>query len=129
MTLKELNALRKESLILKNLEEEINIKADSVPGGNTNGMPSDKGVTNSKEKKYVSYLSDKEELKKRYVKMVKEHSDTLKYIKSIEDHTTYLVFHYRFISGYSWNKVATLIGGGNTADSVYKQVKRYLAKN
>ena len=66
MTLKQLNDFRKEIISLKNLEEEANIKADSLPGGNSNGMPSAKGSGNSKEMKYMSYLSDKDELKKRY---------------------------------------------------------------
>lgn len=128
MTLKQLNDFRKEIISLKNLEEEANIKADSLPGGNSNGMPSAKGSSNSKEMKYMSYLSDKDELKKRYDQMLKKHSETLKYIKSIEDHTIYLVFHYRFISGYSWNKTAMKIGG-NTADNVRMMVNNYLKKH
>lgn len=126
MTLKKLNELRRESLILKNLEEEININADSISGGNTNGMPSAKGGSNNKEKKYISYLSDKEELKKRYEKMIYKHSEALKYIKSIKDETMYNIFRYRFIKNYRWNKVAMLIGGGNTGDTVRMQVNYYL---
>ncbi len=129
MTLKRLNEFRKEVLILKISEKEINVKADSIPGGRISGMPSAKGSGNSKEQKYMTCLSEKDFLKKGYAKLLKKHSDTLKYIESIEDYTTRLIFQYRFISGYSWNKVAMKIGGGNTADSVRMQVNRYLQKN
>lgn len=128
MTLKQLNDFRKEIIILKNLEEEANIKADSVPGGNSNGMPSAKGNGNSKETRYMTYFSDKDGIKKRYEQMLRKHSETLKYIKGIEDHTTYLVFKYRFISGYSWNQTAMKVGG-NTADSVRMMVNNYLKKH
>lgn len=129
MTLKRLNELRRGLIALRNLKEEIEIRADSIPSGNSNGMPSAKGASNVKEKKLNAYLTDKEKLEKRYAKMLKEYSDTMKYIKSIEDHTTYLIFHYRFISGYSWVKVAMTIGGNNTADCVRMRVNDYLKKH
>ena len=50
MTLQQLNELRKESGIIKNIKEEIETFADSIPGGNISGMPSAKSVGNSKEK-------------------------------------------------------------------------------
>ena len=129
MTLKQLNALRKGLVALRRQNEEITIKADSIPGGNSNGMPSAKSIANSKENKYQVYLDNKAKLDKRFEKMLKEYSETLNYINGIKDHTTYLIFYYRFVSGYSWNKVAMKIGGDNTGDTVRMQVNRYLQKN
>lgn len=128
MTLKQLNALRKGLSALRNELKEITINADSVPGGNVSGMPSAKGRSNSKENQYQIYLNEKAKLDKRYAKMLKEYSETFKYIDGIKDHTTYLIFYYRFISGYSWHKVAMKIGG-NTGDAVRMQVNRYLQEN
>ena len=129
MTLKQLNALRKGLRALRRRKEEITIKADSIPGGNSNGMPSAKGASNSKENRLHVYLNDTEKLNLRLEKMLKEYSEMLNYIENIKDHTTYLIFYYRFINDYSWNKVAMEIGGDNTADTVRMQVNRYLQKN
>lgn len=126
MTLQQLNELRKESGIIKNIKEEIETFADSIPGGNISGMPSAKSVGNSKEKRYISYLADKEKLQKRYEKMLYKHSETIEYINQIQDETLYNIFRYRFIKNYHWNKVAMLIGGGNTEDTVRMQVNYYL---
>lgn len=35
---------------------------------------------------------------------------------------------YRFVRGYRWAKVAIMVGGGNTEDSVRKMVERYLKR-
>lgn len=129
MTLKQLNALRKGLRALRLKKEEITIKADSLPGGNTSGMPSAKSASNSTEIRYQVYLKADEKLDVRFAKMLKEYSETMRYIENITDHTTYLIFRYRFIFDYSWTKVAMEIGGGNTADSVRMQVNRYLKKN
>lgn len=43
------------------------------------------------------------------------------YIDSIEDSLTRRIFEYRYIYGAykpSWQRVAVLVGGGNTADSI-----------
>ena len=96
MTLMQLNALRKGLRALRQQNEEITIKADSIPGGNNNGMPSAKGVSNSKENQYQIYFKDKAKLDARFAKMLREYSETLKYIESIKDHTTYLIFYYQF---------------------------------
>lgn len=128
MTLQQLNELRKESGIIKNLKEEIETFADSIPGGEITGMPSAKSVCNSKEKRYISCLADKEKLQKRYEKMLYKHSESIKYIDDIEDARTYYIFKYRFIDNYSWNKVAMKIGN-DTADNVRMTVNNYLKKH
>lgn len=129
MNLKQLNALRKGLRALRLKKEEITIKADSIPGGNNNGMPSAKGVSNSTEIRYQVYLNADEKLDIRFAKMLKEYSETMRYIENITDHTTYLIFRYRFVFDYSWTKVAMKIGGNNTADTVRMRVNRYLQKN
>ncbi len=128
MTLQQLNELRKESGIIKNIKEEIETFADSIPGGNISGMPSAKSVCNSKEKRYISCLADKEKLQKRYEKMLYKHSEAIKYIDDIEDTRTYYIFKYRFIDNYSWNKVAMKIGN-DTADNVRMTVNNYLKRH
>ncbi len=131
MTLEKLNELRRGIVTLKKLQSRIEEKKRTAESASQNlsGMPSAKGGCNGKENIILSYIDDEKELERLCEEMSAAYSEPLAYIMSIEDPAIRLIFHYRFISGYSWNKVAVLLGGGNNKDSVYKQVKRYLAKN
>jgi len=51
------------------------------------------------------------------------------YIASVGDSQVRQIMTYRFVDGYTWGKVAFLLGGGNTADGVRKICKRYLQRN
>jgi hypothetical protein len=50
-----------------------------------------------------------------------------KYIQNIDDSYVRLIIKYKYIDCHSWARVAVLIGGGNTKDSVRMAVKRYLS--
>lgn len=52
-----------------------------------------------------------------------------KYIQSIDDSYVRLIIKYKYIDCHSWARVAVLIGGGNTKDSVRMAVKRYLSSD
>lgn len=51
------------------------------------------------------------------------------YISNIPDSFTRRIFRMRFIDLYTWNKIAILLGGNQTGDSVRKIVTRYLDNN
>ena len=51
------------------------------------------------------------------------------FINNISDNTIRNILKYRYIKGYSWMRVAKIIGGNNTYDSVRKKAKRFLEKN
>lgn len=48
------------------------------------------------------------------------------YISNIPDSFTRRIFRLRFIDGYTWNKIAILVGGNQTGDSIRKICKRFL---
>ncbi len=52
-----------------------------------------------------------------------------RYIAGIKDSFLRQIFTYRFVHGMSWRQVADHVGGRNTADSVRKAVRRFLAEN
>lgn len=130
MTLEKLNKLRKSIDTLKTLQEKIEKKKRLAESATQNysGTPSAKGGCNSKENLILSYIDDEKELEKICEEMTVAHTEALTYIMSIEEPTTRLIFHYRFISNYSWIKVAKSIGN-NTEDSVKKIVYRYIKQN
>lgn len=48
-----------------------------------------------------------------------------KFIDDIEDPVIRLILYERIIRGRSWQSVANILGGGNTADGVRMKQKRY----
>lgn len=58
-----------------------------------------------------------------------EKNKILKYINGINDPLVRLIIHYRYIDLFSWSKVAFLVGGNNTPDSVRMLSERYIRKN
>ena len=48
------------------------------------------------------------------------------FIGSIDDAQTRLIFHLRFMRGYTWKRIAQTIGGGNTISGVKMRYARYI---
>ena len=48
------------------------------------------------------------------------------YISNIPDSFTRRIFRLRFIDGHTWDRIAILVGGNQTGDSIRKIVKRFL---
>lgn len=48
------------------------------------------------------------------------------FINTIEDDLTRLIFRLRYIHGYSWKEISSLIGGKNTEEAVKMICYRYL---
>lgn len=131
MTLEKLNQMRRNIITLKKLQARIEEKKRTAQAvsQNISGMPSAKGGSGGKENVILSYIDDEKTLEKMCEEMTQAYSEALSYIMNIEDPAMRLIFHYRFICGYSWVKTAMELGGGNTDDSVRKRVKKYLQKN
>ena len=130
MTLARLNKLRDELIALRNEKEEFEIKADSIPGGQFNGMPSAKSYGNSKEQRYISLIYDKETILEVKCKRIElKYAEEIKYIANINDETLHRIFMYRFLYGWEYKRVAEKISAKMSADSVIKRVTRYLEKN
>ena len=49
-----------------------------------------------------------------------------RFVESIEDNRTKLIFNLRFLCGLKWEAVAVYIGGGNTEKAVKSTCYRYL---
>ena len=48
------------------------------------------------------------------------------YSATIDDFEVRMIFRLRFLHGFEWKRVAALIGGKNTGDSVRTRYHRYL---
>lgn len=55
--------------------------------------------------------------------------EIIRYINALDDPVISLILYERFIRGRSWQSVANILGGGNTADGVRMKVNRHFRQN
>lgn len=68
-------------------------------------------------------------LEDRYDKLLDIQIKTEEFINTLPTSRLRRIFTYRYIEQYSWIKIAQLIGGKSTADSVRMEHDRFLEKN
>ena len=90
-----------------------------------------KGQADSEKKERI--LDELDRRRIAYLDVLKsaeiEKNNILRYISGINDPLVRLIIHYRYIDLFSWSKVASLVGGNNTPDSVRMLSERYIKKN
>lgn len=71
----------------------------------------------------------KVQLKTYKLKLEREREKLIRYIRTIPDSQTRLVFIMRFERCLSWRQIANYIGGNNTEESVKKICYRYIKES
>ena len=128
MTLRELSIyyklherLERNRQMLSSLYATAGLGAQEITG-----MPHTPGVSDQ----VSSLLIEIEDLKERISHLESECAQEKKilerYIATIEDDQTRMVFRLRFVHCMTWPQVAKAIGGRNTANSVKLICHRYL---
>jgi hypothetical protein len=132
MTLKELSQLyylNREIEQDKKRLEELKARSCSLPGLSFSGMPGGGSVSGSSIDRYVAEIVDLEAIiSAKITQCLHERNRLERYIESIPDSLTRMVFTLRIINGLRWMQVAENIGGWNTEDSVKKICYRYIDK-
>lgn len=129
MTLKELSQLYwliKEIKMDEERLRELESSAMSVSAQVITGMP--RGSRNNRspiEAVTAEIIDLKTIIAAKQIQCVHERARLERYIASIDDSLTRMVFTARFVEGKTWADVADAIGG-NTEDSVKKVCYRYL---
>lgn len=108
--------------------DELMSKATSTVSTNSGDAGRPSGHSD-KVGRYASAIADLQStIGRRLDECVEERRRLEAYIASIDDSLLRQIFTLRFVDGLTWGKVARRIGGGNTSDSVRKQVYRYISK-
>jgi hypothetical protein len=108
--------------------EELESLAESCSQKLTN-MPRAPGISD-KVSKYATEIADLKNLIDINIKKCFfEFNKINKYICTIDDSFIRQIFSLRYISGMSWRRIARLIGGFNTEDSVRMAHNRFLEKS
>ncbi len=131
MTKKELSQLYYLKKEIRQLEQRIKELETAATGCTTKitGLPHGTGI-NDKIGNYAAQIADLKSLLDLNLKKCFYELNRLdRYIQSVDDPLTRQIMMYRFISGYSWRKIAFQIGGNNSIDGLKKRLYRYLANN
>ncbi len=133
MTIKELSQYRwlvREIEMTKRRLVNLERSAAGPSSPDLSGEPHGTGYVNNKiERQALAIVSLYEKIDRQKDRLIEERIKLETYISTIPDSQTRQIFVYRFVEGYSWTKVATRIGGNNTADGMRKRVARYVRKH
>lgn len=126
MTLKELSQLHwlKRELMI---DTRRLVELETLYGGITN--TNNAGITDSTATTALMITELKETIAQKQIRVMAERIRLEQYIANVDDSFVRQVLTLRFVDGYSWQKVAMGVGGGNTADNVRMSCKRYLRRN
>lgn len=126
MTLKELSQLHwlKRELMI---DTRRLVELETLYGGLTN--TNNAGITDSTATTALMITELKETIAQKQFRVMAERIRLEQYIANVDDSFVRQVLTLRFVDGYSWQKVAMEVGGGNTADNVRMSCKRYLRRN
>ncbi len=134
MTLRDLNQYRdmlREQAKTERLLESLRSAAE--PGAQViTGTPHAPGYQDKLGNLAAKIADLSRELKSVEDRIRRRKPEIVKFVHSISDSQTRLIFHFRFLRGMSWGQIAALIGGGNNAGSVkntcYRFIKKYQKK-
>lgn len=124
MTLNELSQLywlRREVIMDARRLVELETMTNGIGGMTATGVKDRTGTTAAKIEELRNILVDKQ------YKVLMERNRLEQYIASVDDSHMRQILTLRFVDGDSWQKVAMEIGGNNTADSVRKACRRFIA--
>ncbi len=128
MSLEELNEhyeLRKALADLSDTIEHLRSRAE--PGAqNLDGMPRASGVKD-KVGDLAAEIADCTTMMEELLEAISENeARILDFISSVKDIQIRLILRLRFIRALPWKRVAAVLGGGNTENSVKVACYRYL---
>lgn len=141
-----MNNLHKEKMTLKELSQLYHLKREighdrerlarlrarrgAVSSPKLDGLPGSAGGGQSAIENLALEIADLEAIiDSKITQCVHEQNRLERYIAGIPDSRTRMIMSFRFVDGFSWGKVASKVGGGNTADTVRKICSRYINSN
>lgn len=128
MTSKELSQiyyLKKEIRYLEDTLNELRAKAEKI----TTSFSAVRGGSSYGDKIAALVVKMDELEQKIYSKKtdcVLEQLKIERYLDEIDNSFIRQIFRYRHINCFTWNKIAFIVGGGNTADSLRMIHDRYI---
>lgn len=127
MTLQRLNEHLNMVLQLQAAKEALSsMESQILKATNYDGMPHGHEVSRNTENLSILLSAQIADVNRLEYLVDQSEQEVRKFVDSIEDNRTKVIFNLRFLCGLKWETVATMIGGGNTEKGVKCTCYRYL---
>lgn len=127
MTLQRLNEHLNMVLELQGAEERLSsMKSQILSATNYDGMPHGHEVSRNTENLAILLQHQIDDVNRISRMVEKSEIEVRRFVESIEDNRTKVIFNLRFLCGLKWEAVAVMIGGGNTEKAVKSTCYRFL---
>ena len=112
---------------LQAAEERLqSMKAVILGAQRYDGMPHGHEVSRNSENLAILLENQVADVNRLESMVEKSEIEVRRFVDSINDNRTKVIFNLRFLCGLPWDDVAHTIGGGNTSDTVRMTAYRYL---
>lgn len=127
MTLQRLNEHLNMVLQLQEAKEALSsLQSQILKATNYDGMPHGHEVSRNTENLALLLETQIADVNRLESIVDKSEIEIRKFVDSIEDNRTKVIFNLRFLCGLKWEAVAIMIGGGNTEKAVKSACYRFL---
>lgn len=127
MTLQRLNEHLNMLLQLQEAKAALGSMQTQIIGAvNLDGMPHGHEVSRTTENLAILLQVQIDDVNRLEHTVETSEREIRRFVDSIEDNRTKLIFDLRFLCGLKWEAVAVMIGGGNTEKAVKSTCYRYL---
>lgn len=127
MTLQRLNEHLNMLLQLQEAKAALGSMQTQIIGAvNLDGMPHGHEVSRTTENLAILLQVQIDDVNRLEHTVETSEREIRRFVDSIEDNRTKLIFNLRFLCGLKWEAVAVMIGGGNTEKAVKSTCYRYL---
>lgn len=127
MTLQRLNEHLNMLLQLQEAKAALGSMQTQIIGAvNLDGMPHGHEVSRTTENLAILLQVQIDDVNRLEHTVETSEREIRRFVDSIEDNRTKLIFNLRFLCGLKWEAVAVMIGGGNSVDAVKSACYRYL---
>lgn len=114
----------------KNRDLRIALEAAAGPGAQAiTGMPHAPGYRDKLGTLAAEIADVGGEIQRIETELAEQEPEIAAFIASIRDGQTRTIFRLRFLRGMSWNEIASVMGGGNTASGARMICRRYVKRH
>ena len=127
MTLQRLNEHLNMVLQLQSAREALSsLQSQILKATNYDGMPHAREASRNTENLAILLDTQIADVNRLENMVDKSEAEIRRFVDTIEDNRTKLIFNLRFLCAQKWEAVAVMIGGGNTEKAVKATCYRFL---
>lgn len=129
MTLQRLNEHLNMVLELQGAEERLSsMRSQILSAVNYDGMPHGHEVSRNTENLAILLQNQIDDVNRLSRMVETSEREIREFVESIEDNRTKVIFSLRFLCGFKWEAIPSVLGGGISPEAIKAVCYRYLVK-